>query len=294
MKTAMSRMLVAASGVLLAGGVLAGTPIDESRPVNADARVEIANISGNIKVTGWDRNEVHVTGELGEGVEELAIEGGPDDLSIEVRYPEGRHGRNWNVEDSRLEVSVPRGARLKADGVSADVSASGLTGEVRLNSVSGDVRAELDTGSPVRLNSVSGDVELRGRAGGATLESVSGDIRAEGVSGEVRLKTVSGDAELKADTLTRLDMDTVSGDLTASFGLAKGADVRAKSLSGEVNLLLPAGTSARIHADTYSGEIDSDFGSTSKEGRRLDATAGQGDADISVESFSGEVTIRRR
>lgn len=292
MKTAMFRAGVLAAGLLATASVPAATPIDEARPVNADARVKITNISGLIRVTGWDRNEVQVTGELGEGVEELAIEGGPDNLSIEVRYPEGRHERR--VEESRLEVSVPRGARLEANGVSADVFAEGLTGDVRLSSVSGDVHADLDTDSAVRIKSVSGDVGLEGRIGGATLETVSGDIRAEGIAGEVRLKTVSGDAKLEGGDLSRLDMETVSGDLDATFGLARGADVRAKSLSGEITLRLPGSSSARIVAETYSGDIESDFGTAVKDGRRLDATAGQGDADIRVETFSGEVVIKRR
>lgn len=292
MRTAMLSKTILIGGLLLGGGAMAGTPIDELRPVDADARIKIANVAGSITVTGWDREEVKITGELGEGVEELAIDGGADRLSIEVRYPEGRHGRN--IEESRLEVSVPRGARLEATGVSADVSASGLAGEVRLDSVSGDVRADLDTDNRVRLNSVSGDVSLTGRTGGAFLESVSGDIEAEGISGEVRLKTVSGDAELHASKLSRLEMESVSGDLSAAVDLATGSSIRAKSLSGEIRLELPSDLSARITADTYSGEVRSNFGSATKDGRRLDATAGQGDADIEVETFSGEIEIRRR
>lgn len=292
MKTAMHRAAILAGGLFLANAGLAATPIDEARPVNADARIDISNVSGSIIVTGWDRDEVHVTGELGEGVEELAIEGDADNLSIEVRYPEGRHNRD--IEETRLEVSVPHGARLKADGVSADVSAEGLTGEVRLNSVSGDVRADVDTDAEIRLNSVSGDVGLTGRSGGAFLETVSGDIQAEGLTGEVRLNTVSGDAELRASNLDRLDMESVSGDLGAALDLAPGADVRAKSLSGEVRLELPSDLSARIFADSYSGEIRSNLGSVTRDGRRLEATVGQGDANIELETFSGEIEIRHR
>lgn len=292
MKTAMLKTAILAGGLVMGQAALAATPIDEARPVAADARVKITNIAGSITVTGWDRDEVHVTGELGDGVESLEIDGDADQLTIEVRYPEGH--RNYDIEPSRLEVSVPRGARLEASGVSADVAAGGLTGDVRLDSVSGDVQAELDTDRPARLKSVSGDLGLKGRAGGATLETVSGDIRAEGVSGDLRIKTVSGDAELRTGKLSHLEMESVSGELDAFIDLAQGAEVRIKSLSGEVQLGLPASASARIFADSYSGEIQSDFGSATKDGRRLDATAGGGDAEINIETFSGEVEIRRR
>ena len=38
------------------------------------ARCVISNVSGTIDVRGWDRNEVQVTGHLGEDVERLDVE----------------------------------------------------------------------------------------------------------------------------------------------------------------------------------------------------------------------------
>ena len=62
----------------------AGTPIDQTHPLDAHGRIEISNVSGEVKVTGWDKPEVHITGVLGEGAKPLKIEGDDHSLSIKV------------------------------------------------------------------------------------------------------------------------------------------------------------------------------------------------------------------
>src|SRR5512145_1178159 len=67
-------------GIALAlglAGVAATAAADDSTPINKRAaadpagQVEVSNTSGSVIVTGWDRREVEVTGELGEGSERL-------------------------------------------------------------------------------------------------------------------------------------------------------------------------------------------------------------------------------
>lgn len=288
---ATSRAVAISTALLWAGAVLANTPVDETRAVNPDARITVQNLSGSVELKGWDQDQVHVTGTLGENVEKLEIEGGGDSLRITVKYPKHSH----NAKPTHLEVMLPRKARAEVEAVSADVRATGLEGSsLDLKSVSGDVFADAQT-QDLNLHSVSGDVTFRGHAGRAELETVSGDIGATGLGDEVRVKTVSGDAELSGlENITRLEMQTVSGDLSVDIDSAKSPDIHVKSLSGEVKLMLPASVSAQITAKTFSGDINSDFGQVGEDGKRLTATAGGGDGRVEVESFSGEVVIRRR
>jgi hypothetical protein len=53
--------------LLAAGHAIAETPISESRSVSATARIEVSNVKGSVTVTGWDRNEVGISGTLGDG-----------------------------------------------------------------------------------------------------------------------------------------------------------------------------------------------------------------------------------
>src|SRR5690606_7109033 len=73
--------------LLLCGSALAGTPIDQTRSVNADARIDVSNIKGAVTISGWDRAEVAVTGTLGDGAKGLLVEGGGAHLTIKVEPP---------------------------------------------------------------------------------------------------------------------------------------------------------------------------------------------------------------
>src|SRR5690606_14231571 len=71
---------------LASAPLFAGTPISEPRPLDARGRIDIENVKGRIEVRAWDRNEVRITGTLGEGVEKLVIDGDRQDLEVRVEY----------------------------------------------------------------------------------------------------------------------------------------------------------------------------------------------------------------
>ena len=52
---------------------VAGQTVDENWDIDANASISIENVAGSIEVSGWDRNEAHLTGELGNSVEDLQI-----------------------------------------------------------------------------------------------------------------------------------------------------------------------------------------------------------------------------
>ena len=55
----------------LPGIAAAGTPINKRTSADPNGTVEVSNVAGSVTVTGWNRNEVEVTGELGDGTEKL-------------------------------------------------------------------------------------------------------------------------------------------------------------------------------------------------------------------------------
>jgi len=50
---------------LLAAPLGAETPVDQRRPAALDGLVDIENMAGSIRVTGWDKAEIVVSGRLG-------------------------------------------------------------------------------------------------------------------------------------------------------------------------------------------------------------------------------------
>ncbi len=48
--------------------------VDQSRATGPNPEISVEAILGSIRVVGWDRNEVRVTGTLGSGIEGLEMQ----------------------------------------------------------------------------------------------------------------------------------------------------------------------------------------------------------------------------
>ncbi len=289
--------------VLASSPALAATPINQVRPLSATGNVSIDNVKGRIVVRAWDRAEVGITGSLGEGVEKLLVEGTADDLRIEVRYPSsGGSWFDWGGKGSQgqasvIEVSVPTGAGVTVDSVSANVDVAGVAGRsLSVDTVSGDVVVRAARPAEASIDSVSGDLDLDLQTASIAVDTVSGDVRIRGrVTGVVDLETVSGDVELAAGQVERLSISSVSGDSRVKARLAPGGRITTDSVSGGLTLSLGRDTSARLRVETFSGDISSPVGTVKAEqygpGKSLETRLGAGAGDVRLESFSGDVRI---
>ena len=270
---------------------VAGQMVDERWDIDANATISIENIAGEIVVKGWDRNEAHLTGELGKSVEELEISASSSSLQIEVVNRSER-----NVDKTELKLMVPKGANVDISAVSADVDVTGLDNEkLTASSVSGDVEVNA-TSQRISIESVSGDVEFSGQTQRISAESVSGDIDLSGISGEIAATTVSGDVDLQAGPIESAKLETVSGDIVVNGEISDNGKLRAESMSGDVVIYLPASQSGLLKAQSFSGRIYTDFGSVSHAkhgpGSHLKHVEGSGGAEVRVESFSGNIKLK--
>ena len=284
MNTVRHRILapsIAFALLVAATAAWADTPIDETRALDPNGRIEIDNLKGRIDVEAWDRAEVRITGSLGEGVEKLEIDGDNRSLSVRVKYPR-RGGLGFlsgdNTGPTRLHVMVPLRADLEIDSVAADIDVVGVApAEVSIDSVSGNV---VLVGAPRELSveTVSGDLRVTSNSRDVDIASVSGDIRLAGrLDGKVDLETVSGDAVIEVhESLVRsVSATSVSGDLELRATLAAGGEISMESVSGDV-----VAPDARIERPRHG------------PGASFRHRAGSGDGEISVETFSGDARLR--
>jgi len=160
------------------------TRIDTTVRLDRGGAVDLSLISGKIRVTGWDRQDVKVSATIDRGTLRFDANSSRVTLSVDESEDNRGHGRH-NVGDARYEVSVPRGSRLILEAVSGDVTASGSQGEIEATSVSGDVDVSGGVGE-VSVESVSGSVHAA---------QINGNLRAESVSGDARVETVEGRSE---------------------------------------------------------------------------------------------------
>jgi DUF4097 and DUF4098 domain-containing protein YvlB len=256
---------------------LAGTPISKRTEADPAGTVEISNTAGSVLVTGWDRNEVEVTGELGKGTERLDFTQDDKVTRIKVVLPE----RASNVDETDLVVKVPVGSLVSVNTVSADIGVQAVRGTQRLQSVSGDLRTET-SGEDLECRTVSGDVTIAGSGRKGLVSITSGDFTlAVGATSRSRLRSTSGNLTLQGSLApdARVDIESISGDVRLDLVGKTGADYDVASFSGEIR---PCFGPKPVRTDEYA---------PGKEWRHQE---GDGSARVRIKTLSGDVDVCSR
>jgi len=285
-----------------------------TEPLAATGRVDLNNISGDVHIKTWNRDEVKIdamkrseaaTAEAArKNAARVTIEVTRQTccLMIETKYPEGRNAlKKFNVSVD-YTLTVPTGARVVATTVSGDIDASSMAGLAKLTTVSGNVEASkmknggvfTSVSGNVRLEESTGDVEVSTVSGEITLSDVSGSVKAEAVSGAVTGEQLAG-AEL-------VNVSTHSGDIVYEGSISPEGRYTFESYSGSVSVILPANAEFDFECETFSGHIQSDFRFESEttgkarehefDFRSIHGTVNGGGADVTLSSFSGPIELR--
>jgi DUF4097 and DUF4098 domain-containing protein YvlB len=261
--------------------------IDTVVPFNRGGTVDLSLMSGRIRVTGWDRQEVKVIATSDNG--RLRFSASPQRVSLEV---------DRNGGDVQYDVTVPRSTKLSLEAISGSITATGVGGEIEAQSVSGYVDIS-DATREVSAESVSGSVTVANVTGNLSAQSTSGTVSIRNATGDVEAETVSGRILLDGIRSTSVRTETVSGSVSYTGSIDPGGKYSFVSHSGSLRLNLPANLGAVFSVETYNGDIDSDFPVTMQPGQgrnshdRFEFTIGNGRARVSLETFSGKIIINR-
>lgn len=277
----------------------AATPIDQTRPLDAQGRVDIENIKGRIQVRAWDRNEVKISGTLGDGVEKLVVEGDSEHLVVKVQYPNSGGWGGNKSGPTDLQLMVPVRAELDIDAVSADVDVSGVaSSKLSIENVSGDVMLAAAP-REVDVESVSGDLRLTVNSSDVQAQTVSGGIILRGrMNGEIKTETVSGDIDVavNGERVRELSSSTVSGNAEVRTALASKGEIRMESVSGNLRLALPKNLSAQVSGESFSGDLKAPGARIERPehgpGSSFSTRYGAGEGEIHLETFSGNAELR--
>ena len=261
--------------------------IDTVVPFSREGTVDLSLMSGRIRVTGWDRQEVKVVATSDQG--RLRFSASRQRVSLEVE----RRG-----SEVQYDVTVPRGTKLSLETLSGNITSTGVGGEIDAQSVSGSVQIT-DATREVDAESVSGSVTVSNVTGNTSAQSTSGGVSLHNVSGDIEAETVSGRILLDGVRSSSVRTETVSGSVTYTGSIDAGGKYSFVTHSGVLRLNLPANLGAVFSVETYSGDIDSDFPVTMQPGQgrnshdRFEFTIGDGRARVSAENFSGKIIINR-
>jgi DUF4097 and DUF4098 domain-containing protein YvlB len=284
--------------------------------IGRDGRVSLANISGDITVTGGAGDEVSVDAvkrTRGDrsilGDVRIQVDSAANRVDIRTEYP-GMTRSNVSVD---YALRVPDGASLELHSVSGSVKVTAVRGSVRVETISGSVTAS-DTPNVELAKTVSGDVSLSGIStdGNVTAGTVSGTVTAKGLKAKrLDLNSVSGDLTLTDVDVSSVHAKSVSGSFEYSGAIEKGGDYDVNVHSGTIRFTLSNPSGFYLNADTFSGSIRTDFpvtigGSSTRDagsdrgrgrmrmGQAVRGTNGDGSATFTLRTFSGNIVIAKR
>ena len=91
----------------------------------------------------------------------------------------------------------------------------------------------------------------------------------------------------------------MSGSIRFEGDLAGKGELDVETVSGDVELVLPAKLSADFEVSTFSGEIENELGPAAREAskftteKELAFSTGSGGARVSVKTLSGGIALRK-
>ena len=217
-------------------------------------------VAGDVKIMVTDGEEIVVTEHADRGIPAeyaLLLEA---DNTLRIRYSNDVWGIDMPEKD--LTVLLPRTVAenltaVDLSGVSADFAVDKLTvrESFSFDTTSGKLKTEVltATGAKADVNSVSGDIELNGSFR---------EVKAGSTSGEIDLMLRNAPAAVEVSTV-----------------------------SGEVDVELPAGTGFTLDYSTVSGELECDFPLTkSVDGKYV---CGDGACRMEIGTTSGSLSVER-
>ena len=229
-------------------------------PAESITALSIDWVAGDVKILVTDGEEIVVTEHVDRGIPEeyaLCVEA---DNTLRIRYSNDVWGIDMPEKD--LTVLLPRTVAenltaVDLSGVSADFAVGKLT-----------VRDAFS------FDTTSGKLEMQSMnapQAKATVSSVSGNVELDGSFREVKAGSTSGEIDLMLRNAP--------------------AAVEVSTVSGEVDVELPAGTGFTLDYSTVSGELECDFPLTkSVDGKYV---CGDGACRMEIGTTSGSLSVER-
>ena len=262
---------------------------DQTVPAARGTRLAIENTAGEVVVHAWEKDAVRIQARHRSSAK---INVRTEANMIRVDAVTG--GPVGSID---YDISAPAWMAIKVEGPYDYISVEGVQGEISVETVRGDIVLK-NVGSAI-AKSIEGAIEVDGARGKLTLSSVNEEIKVAGASGEVVADTTNGEVTLTRMEASVVEVATVNGDVVFEGRLADRGRYSFTNHNGDIELLVAENSNATFNVRTYSGEFSTGLpvkgpdASQVRRGRRVSYTLGNGSAEVELESFGGDIKLRR-
>ena len=285
---------------------------DTEKSVAVDGRVNIqlCVLEGNLKINGWDRNEVRVFVKDGSRIGFNVIEKSKRNASpvwIEISGAETEKNQpkqsNECLHGDAIEIDVPRSASVNVKGRETKTAIDSVRKAV-VKISGGDISLK-NIAEGIEAITYEGDVTVENSSGAFSLESATGNILAfEVAPGEIgdifKAKTTNGAIALQNLEHRQIEVNSISGAISFNGEFLNGASYNFNTSNGLINLAIPADSSCKITASYGFGGFNSEIPvnkiteNKSSSGQNIVGIMGDGDATLNLTTASGAIRIRNK
>lgn len=288
----------------------AETSAEKSIAVDPKVNISLCVTEGNLKITGWERNEIRAFVASGSEVGfKVQQKNKQNNQAVWVMVTGSDPAKNKTVNSEEclsgeeIELDVPRGAAVNVKSRTSEMTIEAVRKAVVKN-IGGDISLNnIEQG--IDAATYEGDVTVENSGGAITLESANGNIVAFDVApseiGDIfKARTNSGAISLQRIEHRQTEISSNSGSIKFAGEFQNGGQYNFGTQVGTISLAIPEKSSCKINALYGYGKFNSELklaiiteNNTSKA-QRLVANIGGGDANVNLTTYSGAIRIRKQ
>jgi DUF4097 and DUF4098 domain-containing protein YvlB len=319
-KTAILGTALGATLVLAAcgGGLASQASFDRTYNVQGPIRLDLANASGSVKITGTTENKVHIHGEIRahsflfndpeKQAHELSmnppIEQKPDIIRVGKDLSKFNGASiDYTIEvprDTEVATTVASGSQtisdvrgpLKVDSASGSIAVSRIDRSVQVNSASGSITAQ-DLGDDFRASSASGSVSATNVKGDVRIHAISGSMNVTKPGGRVDAATTSGSVDI-VGAGNDVSAESVSGRVYVQGNPSGNSFWSLRTTSGSVEVAVPPSANFHLSAEAVSGDIRTGIPVVveDQDKHSLRARIGNAGGRVEIHTISGGIRVQ--
>jgi hypothetical protein len=285
-----------------------GIPAEKAISVDNRANVQLCIENGNVKVNGWDRNEVRAMIEQGSYVGFRVLNKTAQNTPAVVKIvgydtqKTASGGANECLRGENIEIDVPRGATVKIEGRQFDAEISSVF-KADVKNDGGDIRLN-EIAQGVDARTYQGDLSVENSGGAISLSTTNGNIFAYNArpfefSNVFAAKTNSGAINLQAVEYPQISVKSFSGAINFSGSILSGGQYGFETQNGSIQLNLPQKSSFAVTATYGYGDFKSEIPmvnvtKTPGQPQKLTGQTGTGDATLTLNTYVGSINIKTK
>ena len=269
--------------------------------------INLCVIQGNVRINGWERDEVRAYVEDGSQVGFKIVEYNKNKKPawVSVLGFDPKNNKEIKPEEclsgNEIALDVPRNATVKLKSGESAIKIESVA-KVAVESLSGDILLN-EIANGIDATTYQGDLMVEKSSGQIILTNTAGNIIALGVSpsevGDIfKAKTNSGRITLKAVEHRFIETGTISGATTFDGELLASGQYSFSTQNGSIILAVPATSVCKINAWFGFGAFGSEIPlqNTLKKEQSLSAQIGGGDAacTLNLKTGSGGIRLRKK